>query len=276
MPEGEAYTPCRVPRQCRRPAAGGRAFESYKHSAAMKTTALQALYQEVVPCISLDLNTLLPRGIQHEVGHFNVFNLADFWPTSQRRPAAAYPSRSFYKISFLRSRSSAEYAHQTIDLAPDALVFSTPREGFQWWLAERQQGQFCLNSAEFMLPVLGGLTLDELPLFQASDLPVFQLTPAEAARPFSRLCTRSRPPTTSTSTTCCGPTCSSCCTWARSGSLPPRCTPPTRGRPAHLALRRTARAAVSAYLFPAAGPAAHGQGLCRPASCARQPPQQGA
>jgi AraC family transcriptional activator of pobA len=33
-----------------------------------------------------------------------------------------------------------------------------------------------------MLPVPGGLTLDELPLFQASGLPVFQLTPAEAAR----------------------------------------------------------------------------------------------
>ncbi|MFD1875527.1 helix-turn-helix domain-containing protein [Hymenobacter bucti] len=148
----------------------------------MKTTALQALYQEVAPCTSLDLNTLLPSGIQREVGHFNVFNLADFWETSQLRPDAAYPCRSFYKISFLRSRSRAEYAHQTIDIAPDTLVFSTPREGFQWWPAERQQGQFCLYSAEFMLPVLGGLTLDELPLFQASGLPVFQLTPAEAAR----------------------------------------------------------------------------------------------
>jgi AraC family transcriptional activator of pobA len=157
-------------------------FESYKHSAAMKTTALQALYQEVAPCTSLHLNTLLPSGIQREVGHFNVFNLADFWETNQLQPGAAYPCRSFYKISFLRSRSRAEYAHQTIDIAPDTLVFSTPRAGFQWWPAERQHGQFCLYSAEFMLPVLGGLTLNELPLFQASGLPVFQLTPAEATR----------------------------------------------------------------------------------------------
>jgi AraC-like DNA-binding protein len=148
----------------------------------MKTTALQALYQELAPCTSLDFSTLLPSGIQREVGHFNVFNLADFWQTSQLRPDTAYPCRSFYKISFLRSRSRAEYAHQTIDIAPDTLVFSTPRQGFQWWPAERQQGQFCLYSVEFMLPVLGGLTLEDLPLFQASNLPVFSLTPAEAAR----------------------------------------------------------------------------------------------
>lgn len=148
----------------------------------MKTTALQTLYQELAPCTSLDLNTLLPSGIQREVGHFNVFNLADFWETSQLRPGAAYPCRSFYKISFLRSRSRAEYAHQTIDIAPDALVFSTPKVSFQWWPAEQQQGQFCLYTAEFLLPVLGGLTPDELPLFQAEGYLVFQLTPAEAAR----------------------------------------------------------------------------------------------
>jgi AraC family transcriptional activator of pobA len=148
----------------------------------MKTTALQALYHELAPCTSLDLSTLLPSGIQREVGHFNAFNMADFWETNQLRPGAAYPCRSFYKVSFLRSRSHIEYAHQTLEIAPDTLVFSTPQQGFQWRPAERQQGQFCLYSAEFMLPVLGGLTLEELPLFQASGLVVFQLNPAEAAR----------------------------------------------------------------------------------------------
>ena len=148
----------------------------------MKTSTLQDLYQELAPCTSLDLSTLLPSGIQREVGHFNAFNLADFWETSQLRPGVAYSCRSFYKISFLRSRSRAEYAHQTLEIAPDTLVFSTPKQGFHWWPAEQQQGQFCLYSAEFMLPVLGGLTLEELPLFQASGLPIFPLPPAEAAR----------------------------------------------------------------------------------------------
>ncbi|OGX85701.1 helix-turn-helix domain-containing protein [Hymenobacter coccineus] len=148
----------------------------------MTTTALSALYQELAPCTSLDLNTLLPGGIQREVGHFNVFDIADLWETTRLRPATPYACRSFYKISLLRSRSRTEYAGQTIAIEPDALVFSTPKVPFQWWPAEAQRGQFCLFTAEFLLPVLGGGAPDELPLFQTTGYPVFQLTPAETAR----------------------------------------------------------------------------------------------
>ena len=148
----------------------------------MTTTALHTLYQELAPCTSLDLNTLLPGGIQREVGHFNVFDIADLWEPTQLRPATPYACRSFYKISLLRSRSRAEYAEQAITIEPDALVFSTPKVPFGWWPAEPQQGQFCLFTAEFLLPVLGGSTPDELPLFRADGYPVFQLTPAESAR----------------------------------------------------------------------------------------------
>lgn len=148
----------------------------------MTTTALTALYQELAPCLGHDLTKLLPGGIQREVGHFNVFDLADLWDASGLRPARTYTCRSFYKINLLRSRSRAEYAHETIHIEPGALVFSTPKVPFQWQPTEPQQGQFCLFTAEFLLPVLGGLTPDELPLFRSSGPPVFQLTPAEAAR----------------------------------------------------------------------------------------------
>ncbi|OON69987.1 helix-turn-helix domain-containing protein [Hymenobacter sp. CRA2] len=148
----------------------------------MTTTDLNALYQELAPCTGTDLSALLPKGIQREAGHFNVFDLADLWPAAQLQPGTPYPCRSFYKISLLRSRSRTEYADQTITIEPDALVFSTPKVSFQWRPAEVQQGQFCLFTAEFLLPVLGGLTPDELPLFRTSGYPVFQLTPAEADR----------------------------------------------------------------------------------------------
>jgi AraC family transcriptional regulator, transcriptional activator of pobA len=148
----------------------------------MTTTALTALYQELAPCLGTDLNTLLPEQLQREIGHFNVFDLAGFWESTRLQAGVPYPCRSFYKISLLRSRSRSEYQGQTIDIEPDALVFSTPKVPFQWWPAEPQQGQFCLFTAEFLLPVLGGLAPDELPLFQHAGYPVFQLTPAEAAR----------------------------------------------------------------------------------------------
>jgi len=151
----------------------------------MTTSALAALYQEMAPCTGADLNALLPGGIQREVGHFNVFEVAeaaDQWAPPQLRPGTPYACRSFYKISLLRSRSHAEYADQTIAIEPDALVFTTPRVPFQWRPAEAQRAQFCVFTAEFVLPVLGGSTPDELPLFRADSYPVFQLTPAEAAR----------------------------------------------------------------------------------------------
>jgi AraC family transcriptional activator of pobA len=148
----------------------------------MTTDALHTLYQELAPCLGPDLSALLPKDIQREVGHFNVFDLADFWQASPLRPGTSYPCRSFYKISLLRSRSRAEYADYAIDIEPDALVFSTSKVSLQWRPAEAQQGQFCLFTAEFMLPVLGGLTPDELPLFRADGYPVFQLTRAEMAR----------------------------------------------------------------------------------------------
>jgi len=148
----------------------------------MTTTALSALYQELAPCTGLDLSKLLPGGIQREVGHFNVFDMADLWETTQLRAGTSYPCRSFYKISLMRSRSRAEYADQHIAIEPDTLVFSTPKVSFQWRPAEAQQGHFCLFTAEFLLPVLGGLTPDELPLFRADGYLVFHLAPAEAAR----------------------------------------------------------------------------------------------
>lgn len=151
----------------------------------MTTDALTALYQELAPCTSTNLNALLPGGIQREVGHFNVFEVseqASSYPPPQLRPGTPYACRSFYKISLLRSRSQAEYADQTIAIEPDALVFTTPKVPLQWRPAEAQQAQFCVFTAEFVLPVLGGSTLDELSLFRAEGHPVFQLTPPEAAR----------------------------------------------------------------------------------------------
>jgi AraC family transcriptional activator of pobA len=148
----------------------------------MTTAALDALYQELAPCMGFDLTKLLPGGIQREVGHFNVFNVDGSQESADLRPGTPYPCRSFYKISLLRNRSCAEYTDQTIAIAPDALVFSTPKVPFQWWSAEPQQGQLCLFTAEFLLPVLGGLTPDELPLFRADGYLVFQLTAAETAR----------------------------------------------------------------------------------------------
>jgi AraC family transcriptional activator of pobA len=148
----------------------------------MTTTGLHALYQELSRCTGLDLHQLLPQDIQHEVGQVNAFHLADLWRSTQLQPDTPYPIPSFYKISLVSTPSRAECADKTIEVAPDALVFLTPKVSFQWRPTQAQQGQFCIFTAEFLLPVLGGLTPGELPLFKDDGYLVFQLTPTQKAR----------------------------------------------------------------------------------------------
>ncbi|MGI4871394.1 MAG: hypothetical protein ACRYFX_09485 [Janthinobacterium lividum] len=93
----------------------------------MTTTALQTLYQELAPCTSLDLNTLLPGGIQREVGHFNVFDIADLWEPTQMRPATPYACRSFYKISLFAAVAAPSMPSKLLRLSQMRWYFRRPK-----------------------------------------------------------------------------------------------------------------------------------------------------
>ena len=86
----------------------------------MPASPLAEFYQEVTICTGAELSALLPSGIQQEVGHFNVFSLADLWQVGQEEPSAPYPCRSFYKISLLNGRSRLEYHGVSLDLGAGA------------------------------------------------------------------------------------------------------------------------------------------------------------
>jgi AraC family transcriptional activator of pobA len=149
----------------------------------MNAAPLAEFYQEVTTCTGAELSALLPSGIQQEVGHFNVFSIADLWQVDREEPSAPYPCRSFYKISLLNGRSRLDYLDSTIDIVGPALVFSTPKISHQWLpLGRVQAGHFCVFTAEFLRPISSGVVLDELPIFKADGFPFFQLSAAEAAR----------------------------------------------------------------------------------------------
>lgn len=149
----------------------------------MNAAPLAEFYQEVTTCTGAELSTLLPSGIQQEVGHFNVFSITDLWQADREKPSAPYPCRSFYKISLLNGRSRLDYLDSTVDLVGPVLVFSTPKIFHQWLPQEPSQtGHFCVFTAEFLRPISSGVVLDELPIFKADGFPAFQLSPAEAAR----------------------------------------------------------------------------------------------
>lgn len=146
----------------------------------MKPISLEQFYGQIAAGTGTELNVLLPTGIQKEIGHFNVFNLADL-PPGRDKPVMPYDRRTYYKISLIRGRNRVEYADKVMDIERSALLFASPKVPYHWLPQGPVQGaRFCVFTPEFMLPAKTGAVLDELPIFQPGGYPVFTVSDAEA------------------------------------------------------------------------------------------------
>lgn len=123
----------------------------------------------------------LPEGVSREIGHFNLFEAETLFNKQTGTRIMPYSRRDYYKISWLRGNSRAEYADKVIDIRANALLFATPRIPYHWLPANSDQtGIFCIFTPDFLAHGKSGVHLDELPLFQPGQLPVFQLSDSEA------------------------------------------------------------------------------------------------
>lgn len=148
----------------------------------MGATSFEELCQRLSSGASKDLTALLPDGIQHEAGHFNVFNLTEIPQATREKPTVPYPCRAFYKINFLTGHSRAEYPDRSIEITQPTLIFTTPKTPFNWLPIGKQTGQFCVFSADFLHPTKSGVILDDLPIFKSPEHPVYALSDTEAER----------------------------------------------------------------------------------------------
>ncbi|MDO7874791.1 helix-turn-helix transcriptional regulator [Hymenobacter sp. ASUV-10] len=139
----------------------------------MKSVPLDALYTKLEPAAG----TLLPPPMQQEVGHFNVFNVADLMLNYRSRPPMTFDRRTFYKISLMHGRSRIEYADQVVEVEGKALWFASHRVPYRWLPHDLEQvGYFCVFTEEFLLPGKGGGGLHELPIFQPGICPVIPVS----------------------------------------------------------------------------------------------------
>jgi AraC family transcriptional activator of pobA len=124
----------------------------------------------------------LPEGIEKEIGHFNVFETEKLFDKATGSRIMPYSRREYYKISWMRGKSRAEYADKVIDIQEFALLFATPKIPYHWLPADNNQtGMFCIFTPEFLSPAKSGVILEDLPIFQSGSLPVFQLAIQEVA-----------------------------------------------------------------------------------------------
>ncbi|MCL4640393.1 MULTISPECIES: helix-turn-helix domain-containing protein [Olivibacter] len=147
----------------------------------IKSTSLDEFYREAAKFTGREIQTLLPRGINKEIGHFNVFDIAETIQQVKQKQVMPYNRRAYYKISFIKGKNRAEYADKVIKVEKNALLFATPKVPYHWIpLDEKQGGSFCVFTDEFLIKNKSGVVLDELPIFQVGGYPVFEITDEEA------------------------------------------------------------------------------------------------
>jgi AraC-like DNA-binding protein len=137
----------------------------------MKT--LEEFYKET--------ETLIPPGMNKEIGHFNVFKIDEFIAKVKKKTVMPYNRRAYYKISLINGRNRAEYADKVIDIEKNALLFATPKIPYNYIpLDDKQSGYFCIFTDEFLTQTKSGIIPEELPIYQPGGYPIFQLSENES------------------------------------------------------------------------------------------------
>jgi AraC-like DNA-binding protein len=139
----------------------------------MEPTSLDQFYKET--------SSLIPEGINKEIGHFNVFKLEELLARKKDKMVMPYNRRAYYKISMISGRNRAEYADKVIDIEKNCLLFATPKIPYNWLPQdENQSGNFCIFTPDFLVQNKSGIQLEQLPIYQPGGYPVFQLKDDEA------------------------------------------------------------------------------------------------
>jgi len=142
---------------------------------------LDEFYTDAAQQRHTDINNLLPPDINKEIGHFNVFNLAETVEGWKQKSVMPYNRRTYYKISLIRGKNTTEYADKVIDIEANALLFGTPHIPYRWIpIDPKLSGMYCVFTGDFLLRNKSGVVLDDLPIFKPGGCPVFQISEDEA------------------------------------------------------------------------------------------------
>lgn len=142
----------------------------------MEIASLKDFYKEMGFDNENELSTILPDGINKDIGHFNVFNIASVRKKVKETKTMPYNRRTYYKISLINGHNRAEYADKVINIQQNGLLFASPKIPYNYIPQdEDQSGYFCIFSHEFLTATQSGIVLDNLPIFKAGGYPVFQL-----------------------------------------------------------------------------------------------------
>ncbi|AZA49870.1 AraC family transcriptional regulator [Chryseobacterium carnipullorum] len=138
--------------------------------------SLEDFYKEMTGKLGKDLESVFPKGLHKEIGHFNVFDIRQTIERAKATSEMPYNRRKYYKISLIRGRNRAEYADKIIAIKKNALLFATPKVPYHWVPEDPDQsGSFCVFTEDFFIKAQSQFSLEELPLFQPGNVPLFEI-----------------------------------------------------------------------------------------------------
>lgn len=139
-------------------------------------TSLEDFYREMTAKLGKRLEDIFPKGLHKDIGHFNVFDIAQTIEKVKTTAEMPYNRRKYYKISLIRGKNRAEYADKVISIKQNALLFATPKVPYHWIPEDAEQsGSFCVFTEDFLFKERSYNSLEGLPIFQPGGVPVFEI-----------------------------------------------------------------------------------------------------
>ena len=104
-----------------------------------KIVSLQDFYREMGFVNENGLKTILPDGINKEIGHFNVFSIGSVLKKVKETKTMPYNRRTYYKISLINGHNRTEYADKVIDIKKNAILFASPKVPYNYVQQDEKQ-----------------------------------------------------------------------------------------------------------------------------------------
>lgn len=141
----------------------------------METITIKEFYKEIFECPVIE--QFLDGHSNNDIGHFNVFNIADLYCPANGKAAMPYNRRTYYKISLINGQNLVEYADKEIPITTKGVLFASPKIPYRYTpLNSDQSGYFCVFTPDFMHKSKTALQIETLPIFSPQSDFVFQIT----------------------------------------------------------------------------------------------------
>lgn len=149
-------------------------------STDMDAISIKEFYRDVFDKTCPLLDNFLDDQNNKDIGHFNVFNIAELYRDCAGKAVMPYNRRTYYKISLINGRNRVEYADKIVDIRDHAVLFATPKIPYRYAPLEgKQSGHFCVFTKDFLARSKTGFIIDELPIFKPNGDFIYHITPQQ-------------------------------------------------------------------------------------------------